>query len=87
MYEGVFHALADKHRRLILSLLKTRDMNVSEILSHLDVSGPTLSHHLDILRRADLITSERRGQFVWYALNAAVFDDVLRQVQAFFKVS
>ncbi len=84
MHDGVFHALADKHRRLILSFLKTRDMNVSEILSHLDVSGPTLSHHLDILKRSDLITSQRRGRFVWYGLNTQVFDEILNQVRSFF---
>lgn len=84
MHDGVFHALADKQRRLILSFLKTRDMNVSELLSHLSVTGATLSHHLDILKRANLVTVERKGRFLWYGLNAPVFDDVLRHLRMFF---
>jgi len=85
MYEGVFHALADKHRRFILSLLRTRDMNVSEIRTHLSVTGATLSHHLDILKRANLIRSERKGRFIWYGLNTQVFEEVLREVRGFFE--
>jgi len=84
MYDGVFNALADKHRRLILSFLKTRDMNVSELRANLDITGATLSHHLDILRRAGLVTSQRKGRFIWYGLNVPVFEDVLTQVRAFF---
>lgn len=84
MNDGVFHALADKHRRLILSFLKTRDMNVSELRANMDITGPTLSHHLDILKRANLVRSERKGRFIWYGLNTVVFDEVLRQVQTLF---
>jgi len=83
--DDVFPALADKHRRFILGLLRTRDMNVSEIRATMDVSGATLSHHLDILKRADLIRSERKGRYIWYRLNTPLFDEVLKQVQAFFE--
>ena len=81
--DDVFPALADKHRRFILGLLRTRDMNVSENRATMDVSGATLSHHLDILKRADLIRSERKGRYIWYRLNTPLFDEVLKQVQAF----
>lgn len=85
MHEGIFHALADKHRRLILSFLRTRDMNVSELRSHLEITGATLSHHLDILKRSELIVSERKGRFIWYSLNTEVFDEVMRTVQELFQ--
>ncbi len=84
MYDLVFPALADKQRRFILALLRTRAMNVSEIRLNLNVTGATLSHHLDILKRADLVRSERRGRFIWYALNTALFDVVLQEIQTLF---
>lgn len=83
--DDIFPALADKHRRFILGLLRTRDMNVSEIRATMDVSGATLSHHLDILKRADLVLSERRGRYIWYRLNSPLFENVLRHVQSFFQ--
>lgn len=85
MFDDVFPALADKHRRFILSVLRTRDMNVSEIRATMDVSGATLSHHLDILKRANLVRSERRGRYIWYSLNTPLFDEVLKHVQSFFQ--
>jgi len=84
MTDSAFTALADKHRRFILSLLRTRDMNVGEIRATMNVTGATLSHHLDILKRANLIQGDRRGRYIWYRLNTPLFDDVLRQVQSFF---
>lgn len=85
MNEALFPALADKHRRFILSLLRARDMNVSEIRATMDVTGATLSHHLDMLKRAGLVTGERRGRFIWYRLNTVLFDEVLREIQSFFQ--
>lgn len=87
MNDSIFTALADKHRRFILSLLHTRDMNVSEIRATMDVTGATLSHHLDILKRADLIRSERKGRYIWYALNTPLFHEVVQHIQSFFDPS
>jgi len=69
-----FKALSDPTRRKVLQLLRERDMTPSEILEKLPVSQPTLSHHLDILKRADLVTCEREGQFIRYSLNMSVLD-------------
>jgi ArsR family transcriptional regulator len=69
-----FKALSDPTRRKVLQLLREQDMTPSEILEKLPVSQPTLSHHLDILKRADLVTSEREGQFIRYSLNMSVLD-------------
>jgi DNA-binding transcriptional ArsR family regulator len=80
----VFKALADKNRRNILTLLKQKDMSVSELLEHFEITQASLSHHLDILKRADLVLAERRGQFIFYSLNTSVLDEVLRAFLQFF---
>jgi DNA-binding transcriptional ArsR family regulator len=49
-------------------------MTPSELLERIEVSQPTLSHHLDILKRADLVDGERDGQFIRYSLNMTVFE-------------
>ena len=82
--DSVFKALSDPHRRGILKLLKKRDMNVSEIATHFPFTGPTLSHHLDILKRANLVVTERDGQFIRYSLNTSVLEDVLLSFSSFF---
>jgi len=73
-FSMLFKALADPTRREILRLLRQKDMTPSQILEKIDVSQPTLSHHLDSLRRANLVDTERDGQFIRYSLNMSVFD-------------
>jgi DNA-binding transcriptional ArsR family regulator len=41
---------------------------------------PTLSHHLDILKRAELLTSEKKGQFVIYSLNMTIIEDIFNWI-------
>ncbi|MBN1186710.1 MAG: winged helix-turn-helix transcriptional regulator [Bacteroidales bacterium] len=74
---NIFKALNDPVRRQIIELLRDGDKNVGEIFENFTVTMPTLSHHLDILKRADLLTSEKKGQFVYYSLNLTVLDDVI----------
>lgn len=62
-------ALADETRQRILEMLRQREMCVGEIAAAFRVSQPTISHHLKILRQFDLVTSRRKGQQVYYALN------------------
>ena len=69
-----FKALSDPTRREILQCLKDKAKTPSELLEEISVSQPTLSHHLDILKRADVISGEREGQFIRYSLNMTVFD-------------
>ncbi len=76
--DSIFKALADKNRRTILESLKKSDMTVNEIASNLKITGATLSHHLDILKRANLVVSERKGQFIEYSLNTSVFEEVVK---------
>lgn len=74
----IFKALADPNRRKILEVLKARDMTVGEISNHFSFSGATLSHHLDILKKANLVISQRQGQFIKYSLNTSVFEEVVK---------
>jgi len=74
----VFAALSDPTRRLVLENLRSRDLTPSELLGLIDVSQPTLSHHLDILKRAELIEGTREGQFIRYSLNMTVFEMALQ---------
>ncbi len=82
---AIFKALNDVTRREILELLKEKDLTAGDIAASFDISKPSISHHLDILKRADLIASEKKGQFVIYAINTTIMGDVLQWVLTFKK--
>ena len=82
--DQLFKALADKNRRKILSILKQKDLTVGEIGVYFSFSGATLSHHLDILKQANLIIVEREGQFLRYSLNTSVFEEVTKNIISLF---
>ena len=73
----VFRALADPNRREILWLLGEGDMTAGEIAEHFELTFPSVSHHLSILKNAGLITDEREGQFIRYHLNTTVIEDLI----------
>jgi ArsR family transcriptional regulator len=73
----VFKAIADPTRREILNLLRKEEMSAGAVASHFDMTKPTMSHHFSVLKEAELITSRREGQTIWYALNTTVLEDVL----------
>lgn len=81
----IFKALNDATRREILELLKTKDLSAGEIAEQFNMSKPSISHHLDILKRADLISSEKSGQFVIYTINTTIMEDVLQWMLTFKK--
>lgn len=68
---GICKALADETRLKLLSLLAGAPgpLCVCELEVGVDVSQPTVSHHLKVLREAGLLTSERRGTWMYYAIN------------------
>jgi DNA-binding transcriptional ArsR family regulator len=72
-----FKALADPTRRKILELLKERDLSAGEISEYFNMTKPSISNHLKILKQADLVQDEKRGQFVIYSLNTTVFQDLI----------
>ena len=77
---SLFKALNDETRRQIIELLKEKDMNAGEIADRFNISKPSISHHLDILKRSDLITGEKKGQFVEYSLNTSILEDLLNWI-------
>ena len=79
----IFKALNDSTRREILELLKEKDLSAGEIADAFNISKPSISHHLDILKRADLITSEKNGQFIIYSINTTIMEDVLQWILTF----
>lgn len=82
---AIFKALNDATRREILELLKEKDLSAGDIATSFDISKPSISHHLDILKRADLIASEKKGQFVIYSINTTIMEDVLQWILTFKK--
>lgn len=73
-----FKALADPTRRQILRLLQKGDMTAGEIAEHFNMTKPSISHHLNLLKQARLVLSERKGQYIVYSLNTTVVQEVLR---------
>lgn len=74
----VFKALNDPTRREILELLKNSDLTAGAIAEQFNMSFPSISHHLDILKQAALVTSQKQGQQVLYSINTTVLDDIFQ---------
>jgi ArsR family transcriptional regulator len=77
-HDSVFKALADPTRRQILELLAQGDLMAGEIAERFPVAFASVSHHLGVLKEANLVASEREGQFIRYRLNTTVYQDVVR---------
>ena len=84
-YQETFKALSDKTRREILTLLRSKPLSVGEIGEHFDISGATLSHHLSILKQADLIVDCKKGKYIYYELNTTVLDDIIVWIKSLTK--
>ncbi len=80
---AVFKALNDPTRREILELLREKDMTAGEIAGQFHISWPSVSHHLDLLKQAALVTAEKDGQYVYYSLNTTVVDEILKWLLQF----
>lgn len=70
-------AISDPVRRNILELLKEDKKSAGELASEFNLSGATVSYHLTQLKKADLILESRHKNFIYYELNASVFEEVL----------
>jgi DNA-binding transcriptional ArsR family regulator len=77
---ALFKALNDPTRREILELLKEKDLTAGEIADQFNISKPSISHHLDLLRQASLVVSVKEGQFIYYSLNTTVMDELLKWI-------
>ena len=76
----IFKALNDPARREILKMLQKKDMTAGDIASKFDMTAPSISHHLDKLKRAGLVTTIRQGQFIHYSINTTIIDDILQYI-------
>lgn len=76
-FAETFKALSDPARRDILMLLRGGRMSAGEIGSHFELTGASVSYHLSILKKADLVRESRRGNFIDYELNTSVVEEVM----------
>jgi len=76
----VFKALNDPTRREILKMLRQQDMTAGDIAAKFEMTAPSISHHLDKLKRAGLVTIVKQGQFVLYSINTTIVDDLLQYI-------
>lgn len=76
-FAETFKALSDPVRRDILQLLKSGPMSAGDIGSHFDMTGATVSYHLKILKKADLIWEKKEKNFIFYELNTSVLEEIM----------
>ena len=76
-FAETFKALSDPVRRDILTLLKKGSLSAGEICSHFDMTGATISYHLSILKKADLVFESKQKNFIYYELNTSVVEEVM----------
>ena len=76
-FAETFKALSDPVRREILQLLKQGRLSAGEIASTLAMTGATISYHLSILKKADLIFETREGTYIYYELNTSVLEEIM----------
>jgi DNA-binding transcriptional ArsR family regulator len=74
----IFKALNDPTRRRILELLHDKDLTAGEIAQQFNMSWPSISHHLDLLKQAKLVSAEKDGQYIYYSLNTTVVDEIAK---------
>jgi ArsR family transcriptional regulator, arsenate/arsenite/antimonite-responsive transcriptional repressor len=79
-----FKALAHLSRlQIFFSLVKAgREMSVGEIQETLEIPGPTLSHHLDVLRRAGLVESRKEERYIYYTVQPERVTTLVRLLTA-----
>jgi DNA-binding transcriptional ArsR family regulator len=80
-----FKALSDPTRRKILELLKKKSMSAGEIAEHFAITLPSLTHHFNLLKQADLISQERQGQQIIYSINLSVMEELIEEYFKLFK--
>ena len=76
-FAETFKALSDPIRREILVMLREDKMAAGEIAKKFDMTGATVSYHLSQLKKAELVRESRYKNFVYYELNASVFEEIM----------
>ena len=83
-HQDVFKALADPTRRAILKTLQGGSRTAGDIAGLFEISRPSLSHHFNVLKAADLVRTRREGQHIIYSLNTTVVEDAARLLMELF---
>lgn len=76
-FHETFKALSDPVRREILTMLKDEKMSAGDIGKHFDMTGATISYHLSQLKKADLIVESKYKNYIYYEINASVFEEIM----------
>ena len=76
MNDSFFQALSNPYRREIIKLLKWKNMSAGEIAEHFQIAQPSVSRHLDVLKKAEIVTVERRGTQLIYSLNLSTVQEI-----------
>ena len=80
MNDELYQALANNYRREILRLLKTDSMRAGDIAEHFDIKAPSISRHLDVLKRANIVTAQRNYNQIIYSLNKPIAQELLKDI-------
>ena len=75
-FQETFKALSDPTRREILHIIRDGAKTAGEIGSHFDMTAATVSHHLSVLKKAGLVTDDKRGKWIYYEMNLSVLDEI-----------
>lgn len=76
-FAETFKALSDPARRDILQMLKNGPMSAGDIASHFDMTAATVSYHLKLLKKADLIWEKKEKNFIFYEINTSVLEEIM----------
>jgi ArsR family transcriptional regulator len=84
--DETIRALGDPTRREILRALRDGDLAAGDIAARFPITAASVSHHLNVLREAGLVTSERNGRSIIYSLDATVFQAFMQQMMTMLDV-
>lgn len=82
-YVRVFKALADENRLKVLELLKEGEQCACDILNKLEITQPTLSHHMKILADSGIVKARKQGKWVYYSINKIMYADLVKELSVF----
>lgn len=84
--DETMRALADPTRREILRALRAGDLSAGDIAARFEMTAPSISHHLNVLKDAGLVTAERAGRHIIYSLNSTTLQDLMSELLEFVNV-